>query len=114
MTADLRARVLQPYLLHVTPSGEREHVPIPYLLELARRCHQAAQGFRRLGQTSAASMYDARRRILLDDVRQARHRRPHAARCDERAGYAWHVCAKDRGHPGDCRCRCGEEFNEPF
>jgi hypothetical protein len=90
------------------------HPPAEYLLELARGCHQAAKALRLLGQRGSAEQFDARRRVLLDDARQARRRRPHGPRCDERAGYGLHVCAKDRRHKGDCRCRCGEEFGEPF
>jgi len=90
------------------------HVDTATLVTMARRAHKAAQALRTLGQASSADLFDVRRRILLDDARQARQRRPHARRCDERAGYALHVCAKDAGHRGDCRCRCGEDFGEPF
>jgi len=100
--------------VHVTPAGAPVHVSAERLLELARSCHKTAQAFRRLGQPVSAALFDMRRAILLDDARQARLRRPHAARCDERAGYGFHACAKDRGHRGDCRCRCGEAFGEPF
>lgn len=89
------------------------HVESGRLIELAREMHRRAQNVRRL-VPAAAGILDVKRRVLLDDARQARRRRPHGPRCDERAGYGFHVCAKDRKHTGDCRCRCGEEFGEPF
>ena len=105
-------------VLTATPSAgyvpEPIHVPAEQLIAYARRCHTVAQALRRVGQASSAFAYDTRRRILLDDARQGRRRRPHGARCDDRAGYGFHVCAKDDGHGDECRCRCGEEWSLPF
>ncbi len=106
-------------VLTATPSAgvipEPIHIPAERLIEYARRCHKVAQALRKIGQTAGASAYDVRRRVLLDDARQGRRRRPHGRRCDDRAGYGFHVCAKDSGHPDAmCRCRCGEEWMDPF
>lgn len=106
-------------VLTATPSAgywpEPKHVPAERLVEYARRCHKVAQILRELGQPKSAEPYDVRRRILLDDARQGRSRRPHGPRCDDRAGYGVHACAKDLGHlDAVCRCRCGEEWADPF